>query len=46
MIGGNPLHELQEETKQCDSDSNREWAEDLYPPRDEKTLIIMMNYMR
>ena len=46
MISGNPLHELPEETEHSHSDSDREWTENLYPPRDEKALIIMMNYIR
>ena len=46
MISGNPLHELPEETEQCDSDSDRGWTENLYPPREEKILIIMNNYMQ
>ena len=46
MISGNPLHELSEETEHSHSDSDREWTENLYPPRDEKALIIMMNYIR
>ena len=46
MISGNSLHELSEETEHRHSDSDLEWTENMYPPRDEKTLIIMMNYIR
>ena len=45
MISGNPLHELSEETEHSHSNSHREWTENLYP-RDEKALIIMMNYIQ
>ena len=46
MISGNPLNKLPEETEHCNSNSDREWTENRYLPRDEKTLIIMTNYIR